>query len=152
VLAALPEAALADDQSLAVGEIRFRQLSPGSNKFEFNAETLGEIAFFEDVTAFSVEVDMAGMAAVRLNLPGSAVALSPPPETLVANLRDIAGVTVVGPEEAVRALTSDNLSGIAELPEDAAAGNIRLPVMVSVDSDDCWVFGEYEVRGVLARR
>ena len=148
VPAALPEDRIADDLRYSVGAVDFHALAPGSTRFSFPTADLKEIHLFDEVSAFTAVVDLAGFDARRFTLPGAQITAAPH-EGLAARFADAVNVTVVGPAEAVAALTPEALSGEVEIPEGARPGTATLPVAIRVDRDDCWVYGAYTVRVTL---
>lgn len=147
--AALPEDSIALDQRYSVGVINYHELSPANNKFVFLAEDLKEIRLFDDIDRFTATVDMEGYDTVKLNLPMAQIKMQNN-EAFSARFQELKGITVVGPADVVAELTDEDLIGTVELPEDAAAGQARLPVNISVSShEDCWVYGEYTVQTTL---
>jgi len=148
VSAALPEDRIAEDLRYSVGPIDFHTLSPGNTRFSFPVSDLKEIRLFDEIAAFTAVVDLAGFDARRLALPGAQITAAPH-EGLAAGFGDVANVTVVGPAEAVAALTPEALTGEIEIPEDARPGQTTLPVTIRVDRDDCWVYGAYTVRATI---
>jgi len=148
VQAALPEGRIADDLRYSVGQIKFQMLSPANNRFSFPAEDLKEIRLFDGTDAFTAEVNLDGFDLKRLNLPGAQVeSLS---SRFGARFEGVNNVAVVGPAEAVAALTDAQLVGEVEIPADAKPGRANLPVAIRVkDREDCWVYGEYTVRATL---
>ena len=147
VEAALPEVVLeglTPGGAYSVGIVSFRDIAPGHNTFTFLAEDLKEIVFLDDIRTFTAEVDMTGMDTVKLTLPGSAVKAAGPDDQ--TRFRDVADVIVVGPADVVKALHPGDLKGLAELPEEIAPG-ASCPVTITLeDYEDCWVYGEYQVR------
>ena len=157
VKAALPEATLATlvpEGVYGVGEISFRALAPGHNKFTFLAEDLKEIKFTDQTVSFTAEVDMAGMDTVKLALQGSAVRAVPAKDApeVTMQFRNLANVVVVGPEDVVETLRPENLKGQVEFATETPLDAAEYPVVIQVVQDDglpledCWVYGEYKVR------
>ena len=148
VRAALPEERIAENLRYTVGEIDFRKLAPGKNRFTFPAEELKEIRLFDGPEAFTAVVDLDGFAMETFALPGARIKLQAG-EGFIASFGDITAVTVVGPPEVLEGLTSNDLTGEVTLSEDAQPGRVSLPVTVRVDREDCWVYGEYSTRVTL---
>ena len=144
--AALPENRT-EDLRYSVGKIDFRQLAPGSNRFSFPAEDLKEIRLFDETEAFAAVVDLTGFGTGHITLPGAQVG-APPQNRFTASFDDISNVVVVGPADAVAALTPADLTGEVDLG-DAQPGRSTLPLTVRVNREDCWVYGEYTVRATL---
>jgi hypothetical protein len=149
VRAALPEDRIAEDLRYSVGLIDFQALSPASNRFSFPAEDLREIRLFDETQAFTAVVDLAGFDTQRFTLPGAQVQ-APAGGGPAARFDDINNVVVVGPAQAVAALTPFDLAGEAEIPADARPGRVTLPVAIRVKNrEDCWVYGEYAAKATL---
>ncbi|MDR2525084.1 MAG: hypothetical protein LBC83_02645 [Oscillospiraceae bacterium] len=136
--AALPEQSVpAPGARYIVGQISFKQLSPTNRSFRLAASELKEIHFFDAVTEFRAEVDMTGMAEVRLTLPAANIAVSGGS----AAFRDVPNVVVVGPADAVEALTGADLRGNVEITADTPKGSGTLPVQITIpERDDCWIY------------
>jgi len=148
LLAALPKDRIAEDLRYSVGQIDFRELSPVNNQFSFPTEDLKEIRLFDETSAFTAVVNLDGFDTARLNLPGARVERMPG-SRFTARFTDIANVTVVGPAEVVAKLTPEDLTGVVEIPEDARPGRTTLPVTISTNREDCWIYGAYTVRATL---
>jgi len=146
--AALPESRIAEDMRYSVGKIDFQALSPASNRFSFPAQDLKEIRLFNEIRAFTAVVDLTGFETARLTLPGTQVQ-APVDGRFAAQFDDINNVVVVGPAEIVSSLTPFDLSGEAEIPEDAHPGRVTLPLTIRINREDCWVYGEYTVKATL---
>ncbi len=147
VRAALPEKSIREDGTYSVGQISFRQLSPGNNVFTFLTSELKEIYLFDALEAFRVEVDMTGMAETRLTLPKEKITVAGGN----AAVGDVQSVAVVGPKDVVEALTPQSLSGEVILTEETPKGSATLPVSIAVEHEDCWVYApkEYVVACVV---
>lgn len=148
VHAALPEDRITEELRFAVGAISFQALSPANNRFVFHAADLKEIRLFDETEAFTAVVDMTGFETRRFTLQGANVWMGKP-EGFEVQFGNVAEVTVVGPAAALESLTSADLRGVAQPPEDPKPGAAALPVSIHVDRENCWVYGEYTVRAVL---
>jgi len=146
--AALPGERIAENLRYSVGVVDFQKLSPANNQFSFPAEDLKEIRLFDEMQAFTAVVDLNGFDTARVNLLGTRVERMPG-SRFAARFTDIDNVTVVGPAEVVAKLTPDDLTGVVEIPEGARSGRTTLPVTISVNREDCWIYGEYTVRVTL---
>lgn len=164
VRAALPEATLdalspegvyveGSASPYAVGTVDFHDLAPGHGKFTFSAADLKEIVFLDGTQAFTARVDMEGMDTVSLTLRGGAItALGDALPEAAPRFRDVADVTVVGPEEVVANLRPEHLAGQVEFTRETPSDAADYPVAIRVLQDDgmlrddCWVYGNYKAR------
>ena len=145
--AALPGDRITEDLRYGVGKIDFRQLAPGNNRFSFPAEDLKEIRLFDETEAITATVDLTGFGTGHITLPGAQVG-APPQDRFTASFEDISNVVVVGPADAVAALTPADLIGEVDLG-DAQPGRSTLPLTIRVNREDCWIYGEYTVKATL---
>jgi hypothetical protein len=152
------------DQSYSVGTIDFAALSPGHTTIAFPADEMKHIAVLDGTKAFTVRVDLSGMATRTMSLAGSHIRLAAAPNAPVyqAWFRDVPNITIVGPEEMLADLTPQNLWGEALVTEAILPGPNTLELRVRVTRDgastdedlpeshpDCWAYGTYTVRAAL---
>lgn len=127
-----------------IGTIDFNKLSPGNNVFTFvpDDETL-----LDDVSEFKVTVNMTGISKKAFAVGAQSYAVNNP-DKKAYRISGLNGkVTVVGTVAALanvneKSFTVDvDLSGV----ELSKGVSVEVPVVVSVKTDDCWVYGDYTV-------
>lgn len=130
----------------SIGTIDFKNLSPNNRVFTFSSEDI-DVAEESEAESFTVTVNMSGISQDYITFPAEKIKLNNPAEEPynVSGLNK--SVVVVGTPKALESVTDDDISVEVDLSEvDIRAGqSVTVPAVVSVRSDDCWVYGIYYV-------
>ena len=124
-----------------VGSINFKELSPLSNVFTFNNESVG------DGSKFTVTVDMKGYSHEYIRITSDKIKSTISSDS-VRSVSDLnKSIVVVGKEEDLKNITENMITIDVDLDSVVAEkGKTKtVPVRVNVDSPNCWVYGEYTV-------
>ena len=128
-----------------VGSINFKELSPTSNTFTFDAQntTITD----EDIESFVVSVNMDDYTQEYMKIPFSRISVNNP-NSIEFSMSDLnKSIVIVGTEENLKAITEDMVTVEVDLStvtlEDGASKTI--PAIVTVNSANCWVYGAYSV-------
>lgn len=134
-----------------VGSINFKELSPTSNTFTFDATNTEVID--ESIKSFVVSVNMDDYTQEYMKIPLSKIKINNP-DNIDCKISELnKSVVIVGTAEALKGITEDMISVEADLTsliiEDGETKTI--PVVVTVDSASCWIYGAYTVDVTLAK-
>lgn len=142
-------------ESVVVGTIDFAKI-PGWQKTTFTFSAVGlmdDIKALEDTPeSFQVTVDTTDMISQRFTPSNNNIIFQNVPDTLqVEVLDDLGSVTVIGPEDSLNKLTSNNVYADVDIEsadqEIKAGGTYTCAARLYVRGvDDCWVYGEYRVQ------
>ncbi len=143
----IPENQIESKTSIELSsKIDFSRLSTGQNVFTISVtdhEISGGIVL-DETKEFVVKVDVKNMSAKTVSAP-STIGISGVPDGLTAELTKLnfSVLTVIGPEEKLALLNTDNLVLTADFSkiDENASDVVTVPVRVSDDS--CWSYGEY---------
>ena len=128
-----------------VGSINFKELSPTSNTFTFDAANTSVAD--TSVKSFVVSVNMDAYTQEYMKLPQSKVQVNNPDnvDCQISGLNK--SIVIVGTPEDLKGITEDMISVEADLTsliiEEGETKTI--PVVVTVDSPSCWIYGAYTV-------
>ncbi len=128
-----------------VGSINFKELSPTSNTFTFDAANTSVAD--ANVKSFVVSVNMDAYTQEYMKLPQSKVQVNNPDniDCEISGLNK--SIVIVGTPEDLKGITEDMISVEADLTsliiEEGETKTI--PVVVTVDSPSCWIYGAYTV-------
>ncbi len=128
-----------------VGSINFKELSPTSNTFTFDA--LNTSVTDESIKSFTVSVNLDDYTQEYMKIPSSRIKVNNPEniEFDVSSLNK--SIVIVGTEDALKGITEDMITVDVDLSsivfEDGETKTI--PAVVTVDSTSCWVYGAYTV-------
>lgn len=130
--------------------VDFSQLKPGTNTFlvdEVSTET--GMLFDESVKEFTVTVTVPDVEQKTLNVPSAAIRfIGNEAITPVVDSAPTITVTLVGPAESLKAITTDQIEIICDLSGISAGQGVVTDVPVSVSqkaADDCWIYGNYAI-------
>lgn len=128
-----------------VGSINFKELSPTSNTFTFEAANTSVAD--QNVKDFVVSVNMDAYTQEYMKLPQSKVRVNNP-DNIDCQLSGLnKSIVIVGTAEDLKGITEDMISVEADLTslviEEGETKTI--PVVVTVDSPSCWIYGAYTV-------
>ena len=128
-----------------VGSINFKELSPTSNTFKFDAKNTTVVD--DELETFTVSVNLDDYTQEYMKIPSSMITVINP-ESFNYKISDLnKSVVIVGTEESLKGITEDMVSVEVDLTSVVLEkGEIKtIPVIVTVDSPSCWIYGEYTV-------
>ncbi len=129
-----------------VGIIDFKNLSPSNHVFTFSADNINK-AEASETTEYSVNVDMSGIAQEYITVPYERIHANNPNNVSYRISGLNKSVVIVGPDASLEAVTAENISVEVDLSEvNISKGQTTtVPAVVTVQSDNCWVYGTYTV-------
>ena len=128
-----------------VGSINFKELSPTSNTFTFDAKNT--TITNEDIESFVVSVNMDDYTQEYMKIPFSRITVNNP-NNIEFSMSDLnKSVVVVGTEENLKAITEDMVTVEVDLSSVTLEDGVwkTVPAVVTVDSATCWIYGAYTV-------
>ena len=130
----------------AVGTIDLKSVSPSNYVFEFSASDL-PVAEESETEKFVVKLDVSNLSQEYFVIPASQIHANNPSEIgyKISGLNK--SVVIVGTEKALDSITADKIKVEADVSaiNISAGQSITIPVNVTVDSTNCWVYGSYTV-------
>ena len=130
----------------AVGTIDLKSVSPSNYVFEFSASDL-PVAEESKTEKFVVKLDVSNLSQEYFVIPASQIHANNPSEIgyKISGLNK--SVVIVGTEKALDSITADKIKVEADVSaiNISAGQSITIPVNVTVDSTNCWVYGSYTV-------
>ena len=128
-----------------VGSINFKELSPTSNTFTFDSVNTNVVD--ENIKSFTVSVNMDGYTQEYMRIPLSKIKINNPDglDYKVSELNK--SIVIVGTDEDLKGITEDMITVEVDFSAlTLEAGEVKtIPVVVSVDSPSCWIYGAYTV-------
>ena len=140
----IPEQKLEGLEVFEIASIDFSKIHTGVNEFTVNASDITGAVVLDDVDRFTVTVTVDGMASKTIAAPESVSFINVPGNANVELVKlDFSEITIVGPEESISQLNTDNIIISADLNgiDEKTVGNATVTVMVT--DDDCWSYGDY---------
>lgn len=140
----IPEQKLEGLEAFEIASIDFSKIHSGINEFTVNASDITGAVVLDDVEQFTVTVTVDGMASKTIAAPESVNFINVPGNVNVDLVKlDFSEITIVGPEESISQLNTDNIIISADLNgiDEKTVGNATVTVMVT--DDDCWSYGDY---------
>lgn len=130
----------------AVGTIDLKSVSPSNYVFEFSASDL-PVAEESKTEKFVVKLDVSNLSQEYFVIPASQIHANNPSKIdyKISGLNK--SVVIVGTEKALDSITADKIKVEADVSaiNISAGQSITIPVNVTVDSTNCWVYGSYTV-------
>lgn len=129
----------------SVGTIDFKELSPSSNTFTFDAEKTAVAN--NSIESFTVEVDMSAFSQEYITFSSDKVKVNNPDKKSY----DVSGlnksIVVIGTEDALKSITEDSITVEVDLSgvELTEGQRVSVPAIVTVNDPNCWAFGTYTV-------
>ncbi len=128
-----------------VGSINFKELSPTSNTFTFDAQNTTIVD--EKVDVFTVSVNLDGYTQEYMKIPVEKIKVNNP-DNLDYKISELnKSIVIVGTEEDLKAITEEMITVVVDLSSATLEDGVRktIPAEVSVKSATCWVYGAYTV-------
>ncbi|MBR3552383.1 MAG: hypothetical protein IKN72_03235 [Clostridia bacterium] len=144
----------AETNSFPVGKIDFSTLKNGVNQIKLPAPSVeGSAELQEEITKFTVTVDLSGYARGRLDLSENQVTFTNGSEASAASAtaENLQAVTVIGSQSSLDKLDPQKIELLVDLQNwKEGGGSVQsLPVTILLKPDeiaeDCWVYGTYTV-------
>ena len=131
--------------SYNVGTVDFKTLSPTNNKFVFPADKLPVAE--GGAQEFTVTVDMSGFSQEYISISKENIRINNADYDDYNITQFPNYVVVVGPESELKGITKDKIYIEIDASQvDVVYGEaVKIPALVTVDSDTCWVYGTYDV-------
>lgn len=146
---AIRESKLADMDVVEILTVDFSQLHSGTNTFTVTADELTDIVLLDSSTVFNVSVTLKDFATSSHSIVLGNSSLENVPQDAQVSLVTTAlnSVTVVGPQESLAQINAGSFGVSVDMTDvDLTPGRKQVPAKVYlIDSEDCWVFGEYNV-------
>ena len=136
---------------VTVGTIDFSQLKEGKNVLTFSKEEISaNITVADEIDEITVTVEVANVASKTVNISKSQISFPGKPDNyqikLVEGSSSIPGVTIYGSEEDISKVTSDSIYATVNLSNyDEGVGRKTVVVDISINNNNCWVYGVYEL-------
>lgn len=133
-----------------VGSVNFKELSPTSNTFTFDASNTSVAE--SNITGFTVSVNMDGYTQEYMKISSGKIEVNNPDE-LECNVSELnKSIVIVGTAEDLKGITEDMITVEVDLSSVVLEqGEVKtIPAVVSVESASCWVYGAYTVDVSLA--
>lgn len=128
-----------------VGSINFKELSPTSNTFKFDAKNTSIVD--DEIEIFTVSVNLDDYTQEYMKIPSSMITVNNP-DGLSCEMSDLnKSIVLIGTEESLKGITEDMITVEVDLSSVTLEEGERktIPAVVMVDSPSCWVYGEYTV-------
>ncbi len=128
-----------------VGSINFKELSPTSNTFTFDAKNTSLVS--EDINEFTVSVNLDDYTQEYMKVTKAKIKVNNP-KKLQYEISDLnKSIVVVGTEEDLKGITEDMILIDVDLSSVTLEEGKRktIPAVVNVNSPTCWVYGAYTV-------
>lgn len=128
-----------------VGSINFKELSPTSNTFTFDAKntTITD----SEVESFTVSVNLDGYTQEYMKIPSNKILVNNPDKLNFKMTGLNKSIVIVGTEEDLKGITEDMITVDVDLSSVIIEDGVwkTIPAVVSVNSTNCWVYGAYTV-------
>lgn len=130
----------------AVGTIDLKSVSPSNDVFEFSASDL-PVAEESNTESFVVKLDVSELSQEYFVIPAGQIQVNNPSNVAYKISGLNKSVVIVGTEKALDSITADKIKVEADVSaiNISAGQSITIPVNVTVDSTNCWVYGTYTV-------
>ncbi len=148
---AVPVDMLDNTEYFIVDTIDFADISSSINNFTVDASSINSFKILDNwVTDFTVKIDASNMVSKTITIPASKISLKNSRDdfkVLLNNNRDIS-IRLIGSENYINSLSSDNLSIIVDTAEkDIDESTTTLQGIVVVSGDyPCWAYGKYDIK------
>lgn len=128
-----------------VGSINFKELSPTSNTFTFDAKNTSLVS--DDTNEFTVSVNLDGYTQEYMKISKDKIRVNNP-DKIKYSISDLnKSIVIIGTEEDLKGITEDMILIDVDLSsvslEDGKHKTV--PAVVNVNSPTCWVYGAYTV-------
>lgn len=128
-----------------VGSINFKELSPTSNTFTFEAANTSITD--ENISEFTVSVNLDGYTQEYMKIPSSRITVNNP-DNIEFDMSELnKSIVIVGTEENLKGITEEMITVDVDLSSVVLEDGVRktVPAIVTVESATCWVYGAYTV-------
>ncbi len=138
-------------KEITIGTIDFSQLKEGKNVFTFSKEEIStNITVADDIEDVTVTVIVSNVSSKTVNISKSQISFPGKPEgydiRLVEGSSTINGITIYGPEDEISKVTGDSVYATVNLSNfNEEAGRKTVVVDISINNNNCWVYGVYEL-------
>ncbi len=135
----------AETEDYSVGAVDFKNLSPSNRVFIVESNCVTDEG--EVVKEFTVTVDMTDYVQDYIAVPESSININNPDKKAYVVSELNKPVVIVGKEKDIEAITAEDIKVEVDLSElEMNEGQSRtIPVVVTLNSDSCWVCGTYTV-------
>ncbi len=142
------ESKLEDMDGLLVKTIDFSELAPGENKFTVKAsevEKLNSCVIFGNVEEFTVTVNVENMTTKVIPIPSDIGYNASSEKITVESITpNFTALTLVGPEEVLEGITSEDILISADLSKVNESMERTLTAKVVLSGNDSyWIYGDY---------
>lgn len=136
--------------TIAVATIDFALLKPGKNTISINADSIPSVHLIDDVDKFEIVVDITGCSQRAFAIPDGNISFVNAPDGYeVSEIQNsIGSVVVVGPAASLDKIQVADIDVVVDLSNiDVTAVSQSVSAKVNIkNSNDCWVYGNYNVR------
>lgn len=146
---AAPENAISGLSSICVGKVDFSKISNIKNKFTFYSKDFTGFKLLDNIESVSVEIDASNMKRKTVDIDTSKISLLNQDNRFNISLSKVKlnGVAIIGPENALENISSDNIEAKIDLSEvQLKKGKNYVNVPLILSSDKCWIYGKYSVQ------
>ncbi len=129
-------------------KIDFSTLNAGNNIFRIDVKTnefIGGVLLDESITEFVITVKVPNVVSKKIKVTSDNIKLENLPVGMTAEFTDFqfSDLTVIGPEEKISQLNSENVVLIADFSKFEEIDSNSYVVPIRVSDGYCWSFGDY---------
>lgn len=151
VKVAIPVDAVETTKAFIVDTIDFADIGDSYNTFTVDADSINTYKIMDSsVKRFKVTINASAMSSKTLSVPVSNITIKNSRDDfkLVLNTSNDVTVTIVGPQEDIDAITSEDLAIEIDTADKTITDDTKtLQGTVIVSSEyDCWAFGKYDIK------
>lgn len=151
VKVAIPVDAVETTKAFIVDTIDFADIGDSYNTFTVDADSINTYKIMDSsVKRFKVTINASAMSSKTLSVPVSNITIKNSRDDfkIVLNTSNDVTVTIVGPQEDIDAITSEDLAIEIDTADKTITDDTKtLQGIVIVSSEyDCWAFGKYDIK------
>ncbi len=151
VKVAIPVDAVETTKTFIVDTIDFADIGDSYNTFTVDADSINTYKIMDSsVKRFKVTINASAMSSKTLSVPVSNITIKNSRDDfkVVLNTSNDVTVTIVGPQEDIDAITSEDLAIEIDTADKTITDDTKtLQGIVIVSSEyDCWAFGKYDIK------
>lgn len=151
VKVAIPVDTVETTKTFIVDTIDFADIGDSYNTFTVDADSINTYRIMDSgVKRFKITINASAMSSKTLTVPVSSITIKNSRDDFTVALNAIKDITVtlVGPQEDIDAITSDDLSIEIDTSDKTITADTKtLQGTVLVSSEyDCWAFGKYDIK------
>lgn len=148
----LSESKLDGIEGFEILSIDFASLKPGKNEFTVNAEDITGGVVTDGTEKFDVTVNVKDMTSVTIDTPANVEYENLQNGISAENYQiDFTEITIVGSASALASINSDDAVLLLDMSKVKSNEKNTVSVPVTIESNNCWLCGEYTASVVLAQ-